>query len=161
MDSKRTYIEVLIYSLQSKMKVLDDIIKLTKEQEVLLTQESSMDIDEFNRTTEEKGILIDKVNELNDGFQNLYDKVKEEFFRKKSEYSKEIDLLQELIKAVTEKSIEIQVKEKRNSIKFQKFLKEKSLEIKEFKKNSNTVATYYKNMSNQHQGQAYFIDKKK
>ena len=161
MDSSKTYIEILIYSLQTKVQVLDDIIGLTKQQEVLLTQSSSMDIDKFNRITEEKGPLIDQVNELNDGFETLYNRIKEEFVSHKMEYAAEISKLQELIKTVTEKSVEIQVTEKRNFVKLQVYLEAKKSEIKEFKKSSKTVSSYYKNMTNQHQGQSYFLDKKK
>ena len=161
MNSNKTYIDILIQSLQEKIKILDHIIRLSDEQDILLSQELSMDIDEFDKTIEEKGNLIEKVNELNDGFQTLYEKVKEELICRKNEYATEIQKMQELIKVVTDKSIEIQVKEKRNSMKLQRFLKDKSTEIKEFKKNSSTVASYYKSMSTQHQGQSYFIDKKK
>lgn len=160
MDSNRTYIEVLIHSLQKKVQVLDDVIALTKEQEILLAKSDSMDMDEFNQTIDKKGHLIDHINELNDGFEKLYDRIKEELKNKK-EYSMEIRQLQDLIKIVTEKSVKIQAVEKQNYVKFQNFLKTKSTEIKEFKQSSKTVSSYYKNMASQHQGQSYFIDKKK
>lgn len=160
MDSNRTYIEVLIHSLQKKVQVLDDVIALTKEQEILLEKSESMDMDEFNQTIDKKGHLIDQINELNDGFEKLYDRIKEELKNKK-EYSMEIMQLQDLIKIVTEKSVKIQVVEKQNYVKFQYYLKTKSTEIKEFKQSTKTVSSYYKNMASQHQGQSYFIDKKK
>lgn len=161
MDSNRTYIEILIHSLQKKAQVLDDVIRLTKDQEMLLDKSNNMNMDEFNKSIEKKGPLIDQINELNDGFETLYNRIKEELISKKSEYSNEIKQLQDLIKFVTEKSVTIQVIEKQNYIKFQKYLNTKSTEIKEFKQSSKTVSSYYKNMVSQHQGQSYFIDKKK
>lgn len=161
MNSNSAYIEILIHSLQKKVQVLDEVIALTIEQETMLTRAEKMDIDEFNRTIEEKGPLIDKVNELNDGFEKLYERIKEELKNKNTEYSIEIKQLQGLIKLATEKSVKIQVAEKQNYIKFQQFLRLKSTEIKEFKQSSKTVSSYYKNMATQHQGQSYFIDKKK
>lgn len=161
MESDKTYIEILVYSLQTKVKVLEDIIALTKEQEILLSQGSSMDIDEFNRTTEAKGPLIDKINELNNGFETLYERIKDEFQKNKMKYAVEITQLQELIKVVTDKSVQIQATEKRNHVKLKVYLEAKKTEIKEFKKSSKTVSSYYKNMANLHQGQSYFLDKRK
>lgn len=160
MESNRTYIDILIHTLQKKVQVLDDVVISTNEQENLLTKSNSMDLDEFNRIIEEKGNLIEQINELNDGFERLYERIKEELINKKAEYSTEIKQLQDLITIVTEKSLKIQAMEKQNYIKFQQFSKTKSAEIKEYKQSSKTVTSYYKNMAGQHQGQSYFIDKK-
>lgn len=161
MDSNRTYIDILIQSLKVKAKVLDEIIEITKEQEKILSHGLSVDIDEFNRSTEKKGPLIDKINELNDGFESLFDKLKDEFIDNKNKYLLEIEQLQDLIREVTQKSAQIQVVESRNHVKLQSYLQGKRKEIKEYKKSAKMVSSYYQNMANQHQGQSYFLDKKK
>lgn len=160
MESNRTYLDILIHTLQKKVQVLDDVIISTNEQEKLLAKSNNMDLDEFNRIIEEKGNHIEQINELNEGFERLYERIKEELINKKAEYSTEIKQLQNLITIVTEKSLKIQAMEKQNYIKFQQFSKTKSAEIKEYKQSSKTVTSYYKNMVGQHQGQSYFIDKK-
>ncbi|BCN32553.1 flagellar protein FliT [Anaeromicropila herbilytica] len=161
MNNNKTYIELLVNSIGTKAKVLDEIILITKEQEKMLSIGSNMDIDKFNDSTEEKGVLIDRLNELNDGFELLYSRVKDEFITNKEQYKAEIITIQDLIKLVTEKSIQIQAMEKRNRSAFEIYMTNQKKEIKDFKISSKTATSYYKNMADQHQGQSYFLDKKK
>lgn len=161
MDNNRTYINILIDTLKTKSKILDDIIVLTKEQDSLLSQGAGMDTDSFDELVDKKGSYIEKINDLNDGFESLFSRIKDDFILKKNEYVKEIKDLQELINNVTEKSIMIQAQEEKNKAKFDLYLTSKRKEIRNFKVSSNTVSKYYKNMADQHQGQSYFLDKKK
>lgn len=161
MDGNKTYIELLVHTLKSKSKVLDDIIVLSKEQERLLQLGNSLNMEAFDETINNKGVLIEKLNELNNGFESLYGKIKDDIQQNKGHYKTEIIELKELIKTVTEKSVQIQATEKRNYVKFDGYLKSKRKEIKEFKISSKTASSYYKNMADQHQGQSYFLDSKK
>lgn len=161
MDNNQTYIEILVCALQNKSKVLDEIIEITNLQEKMLVNDDFMDLDSLDDTIEKKGILVYKINELNDGFESIYEKIKDDIIHDKSKYANEIIQLKELIKVVTEKSIQIQTTEKKNMIKFNNFMNSKKKQIKEFKVSSKTATSYYKNMADQHRGQSYFLDKKK
>jgi hypothetical protein len=100
------------------------------------------------------------LNQLDDGFEKVYDHVKDEISTNKLAYKDEIQQLQELIKKVTEKSIKLQSTELRNKSRLEAYFSTKKKDIKNFKVSSQTASNYYKNMSNQQQGQAYFLDKK-
>lgn len=160
MDDNKIYIEMMINSLETKSSVLDEILNITKIQETMLSKGAILD-DEFDKTSIDKEQMINQVNELNSGFEALYIRLKEEIDRKKDEYYNEIQRLKRLIKIVTDKSVEIQAIEKRNYKRFQSSLALRKNEIKEFKRSSKTASNYYKNMADQHQGQSYFLDKKK
>ena len=71
----REYITVLIQSLEKKKAILDILLDKNKEQGVLLTDEGS-DPDRLEENIQEKNDLINQLNKLDDGFQQIYDRVK-------------------------------------------------------------------------------------
>ena len=71
----REYIAVLIQSLEKKKNLLDRIIEKNKEQSFLFTDESS-DPDRLEENMEEKSNLVDQLNQLDEGFQQVYDRIK-------------------------------------------------------------------------------------
>ena len=68
------YITVLLDSLKDKWEVLEEILEVTKRQEALLT-EDELSADAFEATLDEKEQLIAQMQELDNGFQNLYDRI--------------------------------------------------------------------------------------
>ena len=160
MEHNKTYVQLLINSLEKKSVLLSEIIKITYSQErILLTD--SMDMDAFQRTIEEKEVLIQQIQEIDDGFEAVYARVQEEFQVNKKLYVQEISQLQVLIKKITDESVILQALEARNKNRFDIQSQNNRKEIKQFKVSNETARSYYKNMSNQHQGQSYFLDKKK
>lgn len=159
-DENKTYIQILVETLEKKRKLLEEIYSVTKEQTELLVK-NSFSIEEFDETMEQKGKLINAINELDNGFSLLFEKVKEEIKGNKIKYKEEITKLQKLISIITELGVQIEALERQNKIKLQICLSQKRKEIKNSKANNKMAASYYKNMINQHQGQSYFLDKKK
>jgi len=154
-----TYVHILTDTLTKKNILLDRLIQITLLQEEYITA-TPPDMDRFEQTILDKELLIEQLSQLDDGFEKIYDHVKEEISTKKIEYKDVILRLQELIKQVTEKGAKIQTMEMRNKSKVEVCFSSRKKEIKNFKMNSQTVTSYYKNMSDQHQGQSYFLDKK-
>ncbi len=66
------------------------------EQMSLLKEEEFLP-EKIEKTVEEKSALIEKLLKLDEGFQTLYDKVKEEINGKKEIYKDQIRQLQDLI----------------------------------------------------------------
>lgn len=158
-SQKQTYISLLINSLENKINVLDKLEELTVRQDNLLKEED-VDLNVFDEVMFEKEQHINMLEELDNGFDAIYKRVRLELNENKAIYKKEIQLLQQLISKITDYSVKIQVLEENNKNKLQIYLTSKKKEIKTFKMSSQTVSSYYKNMSNQHQGQSYFLDKK-
>ncbi len=155
-----TYSSILLNTLQKKYEILDRLIVLTKQQEGLILSSENL-LDDMEAVLDEKEKLIDSINQLDQGFEQVFEHVKEEFSAKKDSYKEVILKLQDLIKNVTKKSAELQTLEIKNQKGMQDYFSRSKKEIQQFKQSSQMVSSYYKNMSNQHQGQSYFLDKKK
>lgn len=155
----KTYLSLLEDSLKKKNRLLDHLLKLTQEQEELI-KEKDIEDDKFDKIIEEKEPLIEKVTDLNVGFEQVYDRIKEELISNKDKYHEEIQSLQRLIQELTDKGVRLQALEKRNKVNIELYLKDKRNDIKNFKLSNKTVSNYYKNMANQSQEESYFFDKK-
>lgn len=155
-----TYVYILIDTLLKKNSLLDNLIQTTLFQKECITEETP-DMDQFEQTLSEKEMLIDQLNQLDDGFEAIYDHVKDEISNNKLKHKDDILKLQELIRQVTEKSTKLQTLELQNKGIIEFYFSNKKKEIKNFKRSSQTASNYYKNMSNQNQGESYFLDKKK
>ena len=107
------YLGILEESLEKKVLVLDEIEDYTAKQERLLKQEK-VSMEELDANMEQKDGLIQKLTALDDGFETLYERVKEQLSTNKDAYKNQIKRIQELITKVTEKSVSIQAKESRN-----------------------------------------------
>lgn len=155
-----TYIKILTDTLSKKSKLLDELIELNKEQENMLTS-FEVNIESFDDTINKKEILIVQLNQLDDGFEMIYARVQDEIKHNALNYKYEIVVLQEFIKNIMEKSMNLQIMEKSIKLKWETYLMKQKQEIKNYKISSQTVSNYYKNMMNEYQGESYFLDKKK
>lgn len=160
MDNNSTYIHVMIQSLSKKKLVLEKIIEFTQEQDFVLKNEE-VDLDQFGDLIEEKQKWIEQLNLLDTGFEKLFERVKEEIQLHREQYQVGIVEMQGLIKEITDLGVILQTSELRNKARFEQYSTNKKKEIREFKKSNSSATKYYQNMANQHQGQSYFLDKKK
>lgn len=155
-----TYINILKDTLKKKIQLLDTLLEETNLQESSLALEE-VDIDTFQKCVEQKEILIEQLNKLDDGFELVYERFGDAIKENKGKHQEDIRELQECIRKIMEKSSLLQNKEKNNKMKFEHYLVNKKAEIRSFKVSSKAVGNYYKNMSEGYQGEAIFLDKKK
>lgn len=155
-----SYIKILSESLEKKDKLLNQIIELTREQEAILNA-SDFDVTAFDMTMDAKQNLIEQLEQLDSGFENIYNRIKDEIVLNKEKYQSYIISMQNTIGNLTKKSVIIKALEEQNKIKVQTCLANQRQQIKQIKKSSQTAASYYKNMADQHHDQSYFLDKKK
>lgn len=158
--SSTTYVHILKDTLKKKLQVLEQIIEISKLQEKHL-QGVELEFEDFDELIEKKQRLLDKLEELDTGFEKVYERVKGEMITNKHLYKQDITELQDMIRLITEKSVLIQSIEKMNKLGLDQMLSKKKIEIKEYKMNASRASNYYKNMSNAYQGESYFLDKKK
>ncbi len=154
------YLDVMVQSLQKKVKVLDGIIQKNKEQRQILEKED-LDAEAFEKNVQEKSDMIDQINFLDEGFEELYGRVKSVIEAEKQAHREEILLMKQLITEITEKSVTIQSEEVRNrKLVEYRFSQERK---KAMGKRSSSAAAnmYYKNMAKLNYVDAQFMDKKK
>jgi len=158
--SGSSYVLILIQSLEKKTKILDDIFKMNASQKEILSSEN-LDMEAFEKNIEVKSELIDELLFLDKGFEEVYERVKEELTQNSKEYSEQINTMKALIQEITDKSVAIQADESRNKkLAMNKFSFEKK-KLKD-KKTSNRVANeYYRKMSKVDYTDSQMIDKKK
>lgn len=159
MSMTESYITILDASLDKKITILDELTELNAQQTALLEQEK-FDESGFEKLAEDKSSLVDKLNELDNGFQLVYDNVKAELDNGRERYAEEIKLLQNKIGQVMEKSNHLMAEEKRNQDKLKHKFTAMRKEVSSIKKNRQYAANYYKTM-NKVTDEPVFMDKKK
>ena len=157
---KQTYIDIMIQSLERKRQVLDQIIEVNSRQENIL-EDKKASVDEFDKCVEEKAALIEQMQQLDSGFEKLYARVEEELKNNKEDHADSIRKMQNLIRKITDKSMEIQAQEARNKdlmVRKITYVKETA---KSFRTNSKIASQYYKNMMKINYVDPQFMDNKK
>ena len=91
-----TYINIMVDSLKHKLEVLNEILRCSEGQTALL-DDPNLEPDAFQTDVERKAELIEKLEELDAGFDSLYQKVKAELQDNKEQYAAEIQEMQKLI----------------------------------------------------------------
>lgn len=85
----KEYIAVLSQSLEKKNRILDLIIEKNKEQRIIFTDETQPP-ERLEENLKEKGDLIDQLNQLDDGFEQVYNRVRTVLEKEKEAYRDEI-----------------------------------------------------------------------
>ncbi len=159
-NQEREYMNILITSLRKKVFILRELLARTEEQKGLLTEEAFSE-DEFMRLMEEKTVLLDNLNEQDEGFERLYERVRPALQEKKELYAEEVEVMQRLIHEITDLSVSIQSLETRNRAGLELFLNNKRTEIHQAKRSRSVAAKYYSSMSKMNLVDPQFMDKKK
>ena len=154
------YLQVLEESLHKKMGVLDGIEEANRRQEEILKQEPVSE-DAFDGTIEEKGALIEELNKLDEGFESLYENIREQLSADREKYKAQIAAIQKLIALVAEKSVSIQAQEARNKVLAESFFASRKQELQKGRRSSKAAMDYYRNMSQSQVIMPQFMDRKK
>lgn len=155
-----TYIRMMTDILSKKKDHLERILEYTKGQEEILKRDVFAE-DEFTALVEKKEGLIKKIEEFDDGFQSVYNRMAEELAENKEKYKEQILELQALITRVTDLGVSLTALEQKNRSNMELSLRDKKNGIKQFKVSKQTADKYYKNMIGMQTGASYFMDQKK
>ena len=157
---QNTYVDIMIQSLRKKIKVLDEIKKLNEMQKELLENDKS-DADAFDKSVEDKSARIEQLMQLDDGFDQLFARVKDELNTNKDAYAERIHTMQALIRQITDLSMEIQAQESRNKdLMTRKFVSIRE-RAKVVRTNTKAASQYYQNMMQLGVVEPQFMDNKK
>lgn len=154
------YLKILEDSLQEKLSVLEEISQYNQEQENLLKQQDAS-LEELDDNMSKKDKLIEKLAGLDQGFETLYERIREQLLSGKDAYKAQIKELQDLISQVTEKSVSIQAQEARNKKLVEKYFAEERAQLKHDRQTSKVAYNYYKSMSNTNVMPPQYMDQKK
>ena len=102
----KQYVDILLESLEKKKRILQQILKENAEQEKAVKVNGS--IEEFDRIVEEKSRLIFEMENLDSGFDKVYDRIRKELPDARDSYKEEIARMQRLISEITDLSFSIQ-----------------------------------------------------
>lgn len=142
------YVDIMLQSLKKKVTVLNQIIELNRQQKILL-DDPNLPPESLEQNLSDKDQMIRKLNELDEGFEELYNRVKDELQAQRAQYVSQISQMQDLIKEITEKSAMIQMQELRNKEKaMQKFSGIRE-QVKGVRNSQKVVKQYYQNMMKQ------------
>ncbi|MCR5418315.1 MAG: flagellar protein FlgN [Lachnospiraceae bacterium] len=152
----------MIESLQNKIAVLDEIIIKNDDQTKILNQDD-VDWDSFDRNADEKLELIERMDKLDEGFERLFEKIKELLGTEegKRAYARQIRTMQSQISIITEKSVSIQAVEARNKQLVEQKFSQSHKRLGQSRNTSRVAMDYYKNMQQTHVVTPAFLDSKK
>lgn len=154
------YLSVLEDSLKKKLQILDELATYTMEQQELLKAEE-LDYDAFDQLVEKKDPLVQMIMELDQGFETVYDRIKEQLIGHKERYVVQIRTLQDLISELTDKSVKLQAMEQRNKTAVEQQFRKSREKIRQGRQNKQAALNYYKNMNNSNYVPPQFLDDKK
>ena len=155
------YVVMLRESLEKKADVLRVLNIRNKEQEAILKDPNSTP-DDLEKNMNMKSELIERIIMLDDGFEQLFNRVKDIIEADRETYADEIRLMQDLIKKVTALTADVEASEYRNKEYAKTRFANIKKEAREIKKSSDVVSSYYKHMmSPQTTADPAFLDKKK
>lgn len=154
------YLNILQDSLRKKIEILDEIDRLCRLQGEILAA-SPVDYDKFDQAVDDKDVCINQLNKLDEGFELLYGRVREELQGKKEQYASWIAETRRLITAVMDKSVSIQAQENRNRAAVERAFCRERQEISRGKRSMSVAMDYYRNMNNSHVVEPRYMDQKK
>ena len=141
-------LDILSESLDRKFFILAQIQECNERQaKAFAADTEEADLDAFDREFEEKDKLIDELNQLDDGFETLYEELARELQNNKEKYAVQIRELQDKIAKVTELSVSIQTQEMRNKKLVENYFFKTRKDLKQSRQISKAAYDYYKSMS--------------
>lgn len=155
-----TYLDMLQDSLKKKLEILNGIMEYQREESDLLKKEN-MDREAFDRSISAKVELAESIDSLDDGFEQVYDRIRREMIAHKENYAVQIRSMQNMIAEISEKNVLIQAEENRIRLEVDNYAKRESAALRQRRDNGKAARSYYNNMKKLNFVGSQFMDKKK
>lgn len=139
----------MIESLKKKSELLADLIEYNEKQHDTVSGKEFDDVDwdAFNLLIAQKDAAIERIIKMDEGFQSLYDRVKEQLNEDRSKYAGQIKEIQKLIEKVTGQGVKITTGEERNRKIIEKLFSGRKKEIKRTRNSLKVANSYAQTMS--------------
>lgn len=150
MNNIENYLQIMIDSLDKKEELLSRIIDKNQKQYECVNGKGyeEVDWDAFNLLVTEKDIAINRIVEIDDGFEETYNIIKEEVVANREKYRDKVTILKTQIGRLTDKGIRIQADEERNRQIIENIFNRTRQDIKTQRTGISVANAYYKTMSN-------------
>lgn len=159
MDTQN-YVDIMIDSLTKKEELLKQIVDYNEAQQTIVTAPEFKE-EAFEKNVADKGEVVEKILRLDEGFNSVFNRIKEELQNNKKKYAKDIERLKTLVASVTDLGVRIQAQELRNKQLVEKRFAQMRKELSQAKRTTSTANAYYKNVNNLNQYESHFLDQKK
>ena len=106
MDTEN-YLQIMIDSLVQKEELLKQIVDYNEKQQAIITA-AEFDDQAFEQNLSDKGELVEKILKLDEGFNSVFNRVKDEVQHNKAKFKQPLQRLKELVSAVTDLGVRIQ-----------------------------------------------------
>ena len=138
----------MIESLGKKMGLFETLLLKTESQNECITGKNHEQANwaQFEVLMIEKESTIKAVDELDSGFEQVFERVKPELDRNKDEYREEIKTLQENISALTDLGVKIAAREERNRQEVDRIMTAAKAGIGKARKNMKATSGYITSM---------------
>ena len=154
------YLRALIDGLRQKEEILDKLTEDTEKQFRIVSDEK-IDWEAFDSIIDDKASLIDKLNVIDEGFQAVFDRIKDEVKANQEKYRDHIAQLQYGIQCVTEKSTSLMALEERTRAKVSSTFGRERKQIVQTRSKNRVANSYYNNMNRMNYIDPQLMDKKK
>ena len=155
MDTQN-YVDIMIDSLVKKEELLKQIVDYNEAQQTIVTAPEFKE-EAFEKNVADKGEVVEKILQLDEGFNSVFNRIKEELQNNKKKYAKDIERLKTLVASVTELGVRIQAQELRNKQLVEKRFAQMRKELSQAKRTTSTANAYYKNVNNLNQYESHFL----
>lgn len=153
-------LDMLEESLKKKIDIMKLIETENEKQRDLFKNFDEVDDAGFNVILDTKGDYIEQLINLDEGFQSLFDRVKEEVGSHKDQYAEQIKRVQILIQAISGLSASIEAAERRNKKLSEEYFSHVRQKMHVSKQTSAAAFNYYQTMNNLKNVPPQFIDDK-
>ncbi|SDB38075.1 hypothetical protein SAMN02910298_01857 [Pseudobutyrivibrio sp. YE44] len=155
------YVIMLRESLEKKADILR-VLQIRNKEQTAILQDPNTTPEDLEKNMNMKAELIDRIIMLDDGFEQLFNRVKDIIEADRETYADEIKLMQDLIRKVTELAADVEASEYKNREYAKTRFANIKKDIREVKKSNDVVTSYYRNMMSHNKVEdPAFLDKKK
>ena len=153
-------LQILQDSLEKKITLLAEIEEKSKEQEAIIKKEN-FTFQEMDENMDAKSKLIEQLTLLDNGFETLYERIREELLENKDKYRVQIEEIQNLIVEVTARGASIEAIEARNKAAIEAYFSREKKELQKRKNVSSVARSYYQTAKQMNNVAPQFLDTKK
>ena len=154
------YLTILTEGLRKKIQILDEIQRICDYQGKVL-ETTPIDYEKFDMYVDDKDVCIVQLTRLDEGFEQVYEKVRTELQDNKDKYADWIRETKELITQITERSVAIQTQESRNKQAVENAFRKERENMGKGKKSMKAAMDYYRSMNGTGVITSQYMDKKK
>ena len=152
--------QILLQSLIKKNELLDRMIQQNAVQEEILKREE-FDMDAFDTAIDKQSAYVEQLDRLDQGFESVYDRFREELMENKERYRDEITGMKEQIQQITDKIVTLNAGNMRNKMLAENQFKKKRQEIGNGASKNKAAKNYYNSMNKLNFVSPQFYDNKK